>query len=277
MDAETLLSVEKFAIDLAKHAGQIMKDASSRKDLVVEEKIDHTDLVTEADKAIEAFVFSKVREKYPHHKLIGEESTTGKVEFSDDPTWIIDPIDGTTNFVHRFPFVCISIGFVVNKEAILGIIYNPFYGKLYTARKGCGAYCNGVPIQVRKNTNIDTALICGILNGPMSRETLSKFAENAQTLSWMSHGFRDVGSAALSICFVAHGFFDAYYHFGLHCWDMAAGVVILTEAGGCVTDTNGDAFNLMKRRIIAANNLSIAAAVKNGLKHQFSFESECHN
>ena len=136
----TLREYLDVAIDLSKTAGLMMTQASGR-NTKVEQKSSFADLVTETDKAIEDYVFTELRKRYPTHRFIGEESTTEKVQWEDVPTWIIDPIDGTMNFYHQFDFCCISIGLTINKEVVLGVVYSPFIDKLYTAIKGKRNLC----------------------------------------------------------------------------------------------------------------------------------------
>jgi fructose-1,6-bisphosphatase/inositol monophosphatase family enzyme len=135
MDADTLREYLDVAVNLSRSAGLMMTQTSGR-NTKVEQKSSFADLVTETDKAIEEFVFSELRRQYPNHRFVGEESTTSKVDWTNDPTWIIDPIDGTMNFYHQFPFCCISIGLTINKEIVMGVVYSPFLDKLYTAAKG---------------------------------------------------------------------------------------------------------------------------------------------
>ncbi|RWS31653.1 inositol monophosphatase-like protein [Leptotrombidium deliense] len=272
MDLKTLTECESFAIAIAIKAGEMMKSMSGRCKQI-EEKQNYADIVTEADKAIESFVFEELRKQFPTHKLIGEE-TASKAVFTDDPTWIVDPIDGTTNFVHTFPFCCISIGLAVNKKCVVGVIYSPFLDKLYTAKKGCGAYCNGAPIRVHNCTSFQQALfICEMGNQRDDEKRKAVFA-NMEAVGWKCHGLRCMGSAALNICMVASGFAEAYWEFGLHCWDMAAGAIIASEAGGVVIDTEGGEFDLMSRRLIVACNESIATQLSKELPVHLKLERD---
>ncbi|VDP36499.1 unnamed protein product [Soboliphyme baturini] len=143
------------ALQLVRNAGNLVREAFHRPSGVeFETKSSSIDLVTEIDRNVEALLVNGLKAEFPDHTFIGEESTAlGKHEkFTDSPTWLIDPIDGTTNFVHRLPFVCISVGFYVNKRPSFGIIYNPILEDLFTARQGQGAYKNGFPIHVSKTT-----------------------------------------------------------------------------------------------------------------------------
>ncbi|MBN3279042.1 IMPA2 monophosphatase, partial [Polyodon spathula] len=227
----------------------------------VSTKSSPVDLVTETDRLVEDLIISSLREKYPSHRFIGEESSAAgeKCLLTDSPTWIIDPIDGTCNFVHSFPMVAVSIGFAVNKELEFGVIYHCLEENLYTARKGHGAFCNGTQLQVSKETDMSKALILTEIGAKRDPNTLKIFAGNMERLlKAQVHGIRVIGSATLALCQVASGAADAYYQFGLHCWDIAAAAVIIREAGGNVIDTSGGPLDLMSRRIVAAGTVEMA-------------------
>ncbi|XP_074592941.1 inositol monophosphatase 1 [Brevipalpus obovatus] len=268
MDPKTLKECEEAAVELAKHAGIMMMETSG-KCKNIEMKISPTDLVTETDKAVEKYIFDELRKRFPSHKFIGEESFTGKVSWTSEPTWIIDPIDGTMNFIHTFPFACISIGLTVNKDIVLGLVYSPFLDKLYVARKGNGAYCNGAPIRVSRCDKLSEALLITELGGDREQEAKKAIETNITNIIWKVHGLRAVGSAALNACMIASGHIDCYFETGLHCWDMAAGVLIIREAGGVVIDPTGSEFNLMARRILGASNEKLARELSaNIVKHR---------
>ncbi|CAG2117760.1 unnamed protein product [Medioppia subpectinata] len=251
MDAKELLRCERSAIRLAIEAGAMMTAASGRNKEIAE-KDSFADLVTETDKAVEKFLFNELKRLFPDFRFIGEE-TSSRVGLTADPTWIIDPIDGTMNFVHTFPCTCVSIGLTVNKVPVVGVIYSPFLDKLYTARKGSGAYCNGRPISVSKNCNsLSEALLLCEFGNQRDDEKKNAVFRNLEAVGWLVHGVRCMGSAALNLCSVADGSADAYWEFGLHVWDMAAGAVIVTEAGGVVMDTKGGPVDIMNRRILGA-------------------------
>ncbi|KFO09434.1 Inositol monophosphatase 1, partial [Balearica regulorum gibbericeps] len=201
--------------------------------------------------------------------FIGEESVAageGSI-LTDNPTWIIDPIDGTTNFVHRFPFVAVSIGFVVNKKIEFGIVYSCVEDKMYTARKGKGAFCNGQKLQVSGQEDITKSLLVTELGSNRDPETIKIILSNMERLlSIPIHGIRAVGTAAVNMCLVATGGADAYYEMGIHCWDMAGAGIIITEAGGVLLDVSGGPFDLMSRRIIAASSRAIGERIAKALQ-----------
>ncbi|XP_028290181.1 inositol monophosphatase 2 [Gouania willdenowi] len=250
-------------IEVTKKAGKMIREAL-QKDISVMQKSSPTDLVTETDQKVEQLIISSIKEKYPTHSFIGEESVAAGAPsiLTDHPTWIIDPIDGTTNFVHRFSFVSVSIGFTVKKEIEFGIVYSCIEDKMYTARKGKGAFCNGAPIKVSKQEDISQSLVLtemGYKKDPVTFQTM--LANIRAILTIPVHGIRSPGSAAINMCLVACGSADAYYHMGIHCWDMAGGVAVITEAGGVIMDIMGGPFDLMSRRLIVASSRAIAERI----------------
>lgn len=272
---DSLKELQKFAIELALKAGQMQANASDDRNKSIEQKSSFADMVTETDKAVENYLFNKLREKYPDHCFVGEETTTKKVELTDKPTWLIDPIDGTTNFIHTFPFSCVSIGLLIEKRVVLGIVYSPFIDRLYTAVKGGGAFCNGKPIKVNTNCkSISEALLVSELGNDRDAIKIAAVLENLKAIGFKGHGVRMLGSAALNMCMIAHGGGDAYWEFGLHCWDMAGGAIIVEEAGGVVIDTEGGEIDLMSRRLIAACNSNIAQELSKLLKVQLKQERD---
>lgn len=247
-------------IEVTKKAGKMIREALE-KDIAVMQKSSPTDLVTETDQKVEQLIISSIKEKFPSHSFIGEESVAAGAPsvLTDNPTWIIDPIDGTTNFVHRFPFVSVSIGFTVKKEIEFGIVYSCIEDKMYTARRGKGAFCNGAPIKVSGQEDISQSLVLtemGFKKDPVIFNTM--LANIRAILTIPVHGIRSPGSAAINMCLVACGSADAYYHMGIHCWDMAGGAAVVTEAGGVIMDISGGPFDVMSRRLIVASSRVIA-------------------
>lgn len=252
-----------FAVTLARRAGEMICEAL-KNEMNVMIKSSPADLVTVTDQKVEQMLLSSIKEKYPSHSFIGEESVAAgeKTVFTDNPTWIIDPIDGTTNFVHRFPFVAVSIGFVVNKQMEFGVVYSCVEDKMYTGRKGKGAFCNGQKLRVSQQEDISKSLLVTEFGSSRKPETLRTVLSNMEKLcSIPIHGIRSVGTAAVNMCLVATGGADAYYEMGIHCWDMAGAGIIVTEAGGVLMDVTGGPFDLMSRRIIAANNKALAERI----------------
>jgi len=215
----------ELAVECAKEAGKIIKEAYNKKKHV-QFKSGVTDLVTETDKLCEKVTIAKISKAFPDHSFIGEESTAeGKLPeiLTDKPTWLIDPIDGTTNFVHRFPFTCISIGFALNKELVVGVVYNPILDELFSASKGEGAYLNGEPLHISKQEKLNAALIATGFPVARDDETLDFTLLNVRAILKNVQGIRRSGSAALDLCYVAAGKLDIYYEkrcawMGYCCW-----------------------------------------------------------
>ncbi|KAF0302526.1 Inositol monophosphatase 1 [Amphibalanus amphitrite] len=207
-DLELCLST---ALKLAREAGGMIKDAFKKKKNVML-KASPIDLVTETDEAVEKFLFSELRKVFPQHRYIGEESVAAgaKVDLTDAPTWIIDPVDGTMNFVHSFPFTCVSIGELASEHIGQDGAVMPYLSK---------------------------SLVIGEMGTSPIPEKRECVFENARILVGKAHGYRFLGSAALCMCLLAEGGADVYYTFGVYCWDVAAGCVICREAGGVVLDT----------------------------------------
>ncbi|XP_013888179.1 inositol monophosphatase 1 [Austrofundulus limnaeus] len=255
-----LQSIMDHAVAVARKAGEVVREALSD-DRKVMMKSSAVDLVTQTDQKVEQLIIQSVKEKFPSHRFIGEESVAAgeACVLTDDPTWIIDPIDGTTNFVHAFPFVAISIGFAMNKQVEVGVVYSCLEDKMFTARRGKGAFCNGEPLAVSDQTDIQQSIISTEFGANRDPEAVDKiFCSLRNILSLPVHGVRGAGTAAINMCLVASGCVEGYYEIGVHVWDIAAGSLVVSEAGGVLMDVDGGELDLMSRRIIAANNRSIA-------------------
>ncbi|XP_053970962.1 inositol monophosphatase 1-like [Hylaeus anthracinus] len=244
---------------LVKEAGSIVREKINQpKDPMI--KSCEVDLVTEWDQKVEKLLVEGISSKYADHKFIGEEESSlgKKIELTDEPTWIIDPIDGTMNFVHGLPHTCISIALLINKVAEIGIVYNPILEQLFTARKGQGAFLNGAPIQVSEVTELRKALVMMEMGTSRDPEKMKIVLENANNLTPKVHGIRALGSAALNMCMVALGGADVSFEFGIHAWDIAAGDIIVREAGGVCIDPAGGPFDVMSRRVLCATTMDLA-------------------
>ncbi|XP_071528090.1 inositol monophosphatase 2 isoform X3 [Panulirus ornatus] len=255
------------ALKLVKEAGNLVRDAIKKKKRI-ETKSSAVDLVTESDKAVEKLLISGLSSAFPDHKFIGEESVAagGKCVLTDEPTWIIDPIDGTMNFVHSFPYTCISVGLWVKKEAEVGIVYNAVLEQMFTALKGQGAFLNNEKISVSGETELSQALIFSEIGSSLDPEKVDTVLTNITTLIPKVHGCRTMGCAALHMAHVALGAADANYSMGVHCWDIAAGCLLVQEAGGVVIDTAGGPFDLMRRRVLCASTQELAEKMAKLLK-----------
>ncbi|XP_030758151.1 inositol monophosphatase 2-like [Sitophilus oryzae] len=248
-----------FVLPLIKESGKLFLEVK-KETLEVENKSDH-DLVTIYDKKIEDTLISKIKAEFPHHRFIGEESSGtkhGTPTLTDDPTWIIDPIDGTTNFVKDIPFTGISVGLVIEKIQVIGIIFIPHLNDLYTAIKGRGAYMNGKKISCSNVQDIKKSLFCYEIS-VASRSALFKLIlTRLQFLTKEVLAVRSFGCPVISLCYVASGKLDAYQCDGLYPWDAAAGTLIVKEAGGYVIDSSGEEFDLMKPNFIATSTKTLA-------------------
>ncbi|CAF3005496.1 unnamed protein product [Rotaria sp. Silwood2] len=236
----------KTILNLISLAGKVVCEGFSITKRV-ETKDGAADLVTEFDQRVEEILIKNLQEKFPTHKFIGEESTAIgiKTTFSDDPTWIIDPIDGTTNFVHGLPFVTISVALAINKQVVLGVIYNPIMNDLYSAIHGKGAFKNGRPIKCSKQTNLALSQILGEYGSSRDANILNVKCKNFQVIIAKVHSIRALGSAAMNLCLVAEGACDAYFEYGVHIWDYAAGDLIAREAGAYTCDPSATAQTLI--------------------------------
>ncbi|KAL8249087.1 hypothetical protein R6Q59_005955 [Mikania micrantha] len=242
------------AVDVAKKAGEVIRKGFYRTKHV--EHKGSVDLVTETDKACEDLIFNHLKQRFPSHKFIGEETTAanGVSELTDEPTWIVDPLDGTTNFVHGFPFVCVCIGLTIKKVPVVGVVYNPIMNELFTAIDGNGAFLNGNPIKVSSQSALVTCLLTTEVGTKRDQATLDATTNRINSLLYKVRSIRMEGSCALGLCGVACGRIDLFYEIGFGGpWDVAAGVVIVKEAGGVVFDPSGNDFDITAQRVAASN------------------------
>lgn len=208
--------------------------------------------VTEADKAAEEAIIKVIHHQFPNHSILGEEG--GAITMDSEYKWIIDPIDGTKNFASGVPICAVSIGLEKNGELIMGSVYNPFMNEWYVAEVGCGATLNDKKIQVSTKSNFSTSCIAGSFGqrepsfGYDSLEVFNTFIRSGITI-------RSCGSSAINLCWIAAGRYDGMYDQRLNTWDSAAGVVIVKEAGGMVSNFAGAAYNAYEPGCIASNGL----------------------
>jgi myo-inositol-1(or 4)-monophosphatase len=210
------------------------------------------DLVTEADQASELKIVSIIKDTYPHHRVLAEES--GDSGDASSYRWIIDPLDGTTNYAHGYPCFCVSIAIEYEKEVIHGIIYDPVKKELFTADKGNGAYLNGTPITVSSTQELNNSLLCTGFPYDV-RENMESNIRLFRSFLMHAQAVRRDGSAALDLCYTAAGRFDGFWEQNLHPWDVAAGSLILSEAGGKLSRYKGEPFSVYMPEIIASNGL----------------------
>jgi len=206
------------------------------------------DYVTEIDLESQALIIDTIRKSFPDHHIVSEEGTNSGVQ--DGFTWIIDPLDGTTNFIHGFPFVAVSIGLCKDRSPILGLVLDPVRQELFTARRGEGAYLNGRRIQVRGAAGLADALIA--TGFPFRRKSLFEpYMESFRSIFLEVSGIRRAGAAALDLAYLAAGRVDGFWEAGLAPWDIAAGSLLVEEAGGCVSDFWGKQNHLLNGHIVA--------------------------
>ncbi|CAG7832525.1 unnamed protein product [Allacma fusca] len=276
---EELDKYYEVCLDLTKEAGQVIREAIA-KTKQIQTKSSDIDLVTETDQQVEKLLIGGLQKTFPDHKFIGEESTAAgqKCVLTDDPTWIIDPVDGTMNFVHGLPLVAISIGLLIKKNPVIGIIYNPILEQLYTARLGQGAFLNGNPIRVSGEKELSKALVCSEVGTSTDPLKVQVVLNNLTKLVGNVHGVRLYGTAACALGMVACGGADAFCHMGLHCWDLAAGQLIVEEAGGCLRDYEGLKKNLQQLhaglagiRALGSAALNMASVAAGGTDSYFEF------
>jgi len=205
-------------------------------------------VITEVDHLSEKTIVKMIHGQYPRHQIIAEEGH-GKGKKAKI-RWLVDPLDGTTNYAHGFPCFCVSIGLEVKGEVVLGVVYDPFNEEMFLAEKGEGAFLNNRPIFVSKIEKLKDSLVVTGFNWRSIRKNLQHFSN----FSLRVQGVRRTGSAALDLCYVAMGRLDGYWELMLSPWDMAAGSLIVTEAGGQVTNCRGGSFSIHSKEILASNS-----------------------
>jgi myo-inositol-1(or 4)-monophosphatase len=234
---------------MAREAGALLMDYF-RQHLKIEYKGD-ADLVTAADRKSEALILERIRGQFPTHDVIGEEGT--RIETGSEYKWYVDPLDGTTNFAHGYPVFCVSLAVEHQGQRIAGVIYDPTRDEMFSAELGRGSQLNGTAIRVSTTPNLSECLLA--TGFPSRKRHKNPNIYFYHQLSLRTHGVRRAGSAALDLCNVASGRFDAFWEFNLNPWDTAAGVLIVDEAGGKVTDFSGGEFQIESRETVASNGL----------------------
>jgi len=230
-------------------AGRLLME-KLRTDFAVSHKGD-TNLVTEVDIAAEKLIVSRILEAFPEHAILAEENHDHTVR--SGCTWIIDPLDGTTNYAHRYPVFAVSVGLEIEGELEWGIVYNPNLEEVFTARRGGGAFCNGAPIHVSNTPDLGSSLLA--TGFPYDIRTSKANLNHFANFMLRAQAVRRGGSAALDFCYVAAGRFDGFWELALHPWDCAAGFLIVREAGGVVTDFDGAPGSIDYPEVVASNGL----------------------
>jgi myo-inositol-1(or 4)-monophosphatase len=234
--------------ELAREAGALLISCFGK--VSIEYK-GEADLVTEADRASEKLIVERIRKQWPDHDLVGEEGS--RRETGSDFRWYVDPLDGTTNFAHGYPVFCVSLALEYKAHRIAGVVYDPTRDEMFVAEKGAGARVNNRPIHVSRTARLAEGLIA--TGFPSHKRHQNPNIHFYHQITLRSHGVRRAGSAALDLCYVACGRFDAFWEFKLNPWDTAAGVLVVEEAGGRVTDFSNAPFNIDSREVLATNTL----------------------
>ena len=234
---------------IAREAGELLMGYFARH-VKIEYKGD-VDVVTEADRASEALIMDRLQARFPRHDVVAEEGA--RRETGSDYKWYVDPLDGTTNFAHGFPVFCISMGLEHKGQLIAGVVYDPTRGEMFSAEKGSGAYLNQRRIHVSKTARLVESLVG--TGFPSHKRHQNPNIHFYHQITLRTHGVRRAGSAALDLASVASGRFDGFWEFNLNPWDLAAGALLVEEAGGQVSGFFGQPFRLPDRDVVASNGL----------------------
>lgn len=241
-----------FAIETAREAGHLLLEKFGRITKIT--KKGDINLVTEADLASEALIIERIKSHYPRHSILAEESGEAIVIGGDSSwKWIVDPLDGTTNFAHGYPCFCVTLALEHNGDIVIGVTYDPTRNELFAAEKGQGISLNAKPIHVSVTSKLSESLI--VTGFPYDFKDREDFARHLTDFLLNSRGVRRDGSAAIDMAYVACGRFDGFWEEGLNPWDVAAGVLFIGEAGGLVTDYKGSPLSIYTPPICASNGL----------------------
>lgn len=240
------------AIKAARAAGAIINRASMDLDILKINSKSPNDFVTEVDHAAEEAIIDTLLQAYPDHGILAEESGRTRGAKHSEFVWIIDPLDGTTNFIHGFPVYCVSIALAHRGVVQQAVVYDPTRNDLFYATKGRGAYLNDKRLRVSKRTRMSDALIG--TGFPFRRgDNFKRYVKMFEEVMTQCAGLRRPGAAALDLCYVAAGYYDAFFETGLNPWDVAAGSLIITEAGGLIGNFTGEADFLNQREVVAGS------------------------
>jgi myo-inositol-1(or 4)-monophosphatase len=237
------------AVEIARQAGALLAQLFEQP-LEISYKRP-SDLVTDADRRSEALIVDRLRSYFPEHAIVGEEG--GGQKTGSDYCWYVDPLDGTTNFAHGFPVFSVSLGLAHRGEIIAGVVHDPAREELFSAERGAGACLNGKRLRVSKVASLSESLLA--TGFPPSAQDNELNMQLFSRLTKLSHGIRRAGSAALDLCSVAAGRLEGFWELKLNPWDKAAGSLVVTEAGGRVSDLQGGPFKLLGDEIVTSNGL----------------------
>ena len=237
----------EVAISAAKEAGEVLRGAFGKEQAVRHKG--EVDIVTEADEQAEGVIKEILLGAFPSYGMLAEEG--GRLAGHENARWIVDPLDGTTNYAHGLPIFCVYIALERAGEVVLGVVHDPMREETYVAQRGEGATLNGEPIRVSGTDEMIAALM--VTGFPYDREEVSAAVELFGRFAMVTQSMRRLGSAALDLCYVASGRLDGYYERGVYAWDVAAGALMVEEAGGRVTDYRGSELDLGGREIVASN------------------------
>jgi len=241
-----------FAIQTARDAGRILADRFGR-NVKISNKSE-IDLVTESDLASEKVIIDRIKTHYPRHSILAEESGASNPDDRESGwRWIIDPLDGTTNYAHGYPCFCVSIALAYQGRMEIGVVYDPIRDEMFAAERGQGASLNSRRISVSGTMNLSAALLC--TGFPYDVRERNEFARHFANFIMKAQGVRRDGAAALDLAYVAAGRFDGFWEEGLKPWDVAAGALIIEEAGGRVSKYRGEPLDIYSPPIVASNGL----------------------
>ncbi len=238
----------ELAIDTARAAGEVLREGVDK--IAWIEHKGEINLVTEIDIKSEALIKQRIGKMFPDHQILAEESDVPKQKSAF--RWIVDPLDGTTNYAHGFPMFCVSIALEIDGRVDVGVVYDPMRDELFTATRGGGAHLNGKPIKVSAETELGESLIATGFPYDLRTSDVNNL-DHWNAMIFKTRAVRRAGSAALDLCYTAMGRFDGFWELKLHPWDVAAGALIVEEAGGKVSDLAEGPLDIYSQEILASN------------------------
>lgn len=253
-----------FAISIARESGRLLRDRLGTRLEVTHKGV--INLVTDVDLASEQLIREAIATHYPRHQILAEEG--GLAESSSDYRWIVDPLDGTTNFAHGFPIFAVSIALEYRDELILGVVYDPTRDELFAAERGAGASLNNRPIHVSGTAELSRSLLSTGFPYDIRTSRLTNL-DHWSNFALAAQALRRTGAAAIDLCYVASGRFDGFWELTLSPWDTAAGALIVAEAGGRITNFTDGSFSVYKPDVVASNGLiheQMLEIIKSGRK-----------